>query len=71
MLGVVLTWVVAACGGSSDAPTARFTILHHTENAGTGRFEGEGDFATGEVSYTWMVEEEPTIEYREIAPPRT
>jgi hypothetical protein len=65
-IGVVMTWLVAACGGSSDAPTARFTILHHSENGGTGMFQGEGDFATGEVSYTLMVEGEPTIERREI-----
>lgn len=45
-------------GGTSDAPTARFTILQHSENGGTSRFEGEDDFVTGDVSYTLMVEGE-------------
>ncbi|HEV2070627.1 MAG TPA: hypothetical protein VGR26_12610 [Acidimicrobiales bacterium] len=57
---------LAACSGTSDAPTARLTALQHSEDGGTSRFEGEGDFATGEVSYTLMVEGEPAIERQEI-----
>ncbi len=57
---------LAACSGASDAPTARLTMLQHSESGGTSRFEGEGNFATGEVSYTLMVEGEPAIERQEI-----
>ena len=57
---------LAACSGASDAPTARFTALQHSENGGISRFEGEGDFATGEVAYSLMVEGEPAIERQEI-----
>ncbi|HEV2810713.1 MAG TPA: hypothetical protein VGV93_10005, partial [Acidimicrobiales bacterium] len=57
---------LAGCSGTSDAPTARFTILQHSESGGTSRFEGEGNFATGEVSYALMVEGEPAIERHQI-----
>ncbi|HEV2808943.1 MAG TPA: hypothetical protein VGV93_00920 [Acidimicrobiales bacterium] len=60
---------LAACSSTSDAPTARFTILGYPEDGGSvpgSRYEGEGDFASGEVIYTLMVEGEPAIERREI-----
>ena len=66
-LGLVMTALAAGCGGSSDAPTARFTVLQHSEDGeATSRFEGEGDFASGEVAYTLMVGGEPAIERQEI-----
>lgn len=66
---LVVLLLVAACTGTSDAPTARFSVLQYPEDgdpAAGSRYEGEGDFAAGEVVYTLLVEGEPAIERREL-----
>jgi hypothetical protein len=68
-LVLVVVAIATACSGTSDAPTARFTILQYPEEGGSvpgSRFEGEGNFASGEVIYTLMIEGEPAFEHQEI-----
>lgn len=69
LLLLVVVAIVTACSGTSDAPTARFTVLAYLEDGGSepgSRFEGEGNFASGEVVYTLMIEGEPAFERQEI-----
>lgn len=69
IVALALVLLAAACSSTSDAPTARFTILAYPEDRGSvpgSRYEGEGDFASGEVIYTLMVEGEPAFERQEM-----
>lgn len=69
-LGLMVALILTACGGGSDAPTARFTIFQYPEEGGphpVATFEGQGDFATGEVAYTMVLSTgEPSGERREF-----